>query len=95
LKVVIQDDENSPCSDDVIKESLRGFNVRYLDWDREDLYILAVDEVMKDARGIHLYWGGNDAILRGWANDLEAFPNVRTQTYYTNLILYLLTRYVS
>jgi len=70
LKVVVRDDRNSPCSDEVIEESLREFNVRYLDWDREDLSSKVIEDTMEDVRGLSLYWSGNDAVLRGWADEL-------------------------
>ncbi|TAQ85279.1 hypothetical protein B7494_g6397 [Chlorociboria aeruginascens] len=68
LKVVVKDDRNSPCSDEVIEELLSGFNVRYLDWDREDLSSKVIEDTMKDARGLSLYWSGNNAVLREWTD---------------------------
>lgn len=79
LRVVVKDDRDNPCSDEVVEESLEKFNVRFLDWNRQDISCEVFRETMKDIRGISLYWGGNDAVLRGWAGEtgLPALQKVR------------------
>jgi hypothetical protein len=80
MKVVVKDNHESPCSDEVIEKALSAFGVQYLDWDRTDLRSKTIKDTMENVRELSLYSSGNDAVLRGWADQggLKQLPVVRT-----------------
>ncbi|CCT70672.1 related to microbial serine proteinase [Fusarium fujikuroi IMI 58289] len=69
LRVFVQDsDPNSPShSDEAIEKALQGMGVEVWDWNKTDLCTEVIVNVAPKAREIHLYWSGNNAVLRGWS----------------------------
>ncbi|KAF2012823.1 hypothetical protein BU24DRAFT_465179 [Aaosphaeria arxii CBS 175.79] len=71
IKVSVEDREGIPHSDVTIEESLKQFDIEILDWRKCDLCPQAIyDACHKNSKNlgeIHLWWSGNNAILRAWS----------------------------
>jgi hypothetical protein len=65
--VICDDIENPAHSDASMEESLRHLGVEELDWRKLDLCPRTLREIGQELRVLHLYWGGNNAILRAWS----------------------------
>ncbi|KAF9767671.1 hypothetical protein IL306_015131 [Fusarium sp. DS 682] len=80
LKLVVIDDASSPCSDAVIEECLRNFDIRYLNWTKDDLCV----EVLRNAglssvKELWLTWSGRNSVLYSWTcrdNGLPTLPKL-------------------
>lgn len=61
-------DERKPHSDENIEAILRQFHgVKKLDWKKFDLCSQVIVNAAPDVEVMHLYWAGNNAVLRGWS----------------------------
>lgn len=69
LKVVVDDSLDPPHTDEAIEEALRNLDVEVWDWRKPDLSTEVIYNAAPRVREVHLYWGGNNAVLRGWAED--------------------------
>lgn len=69
VQLVIYDHAQAPCRDEVVKACLKGFDVRYLDWNKEDLSIDVLQEVAPNLQKLWLTWSGRKSALHGWANE--------------------------
>ncbi|KAI0101767.1 hypothetical protein GGR51DRAFT_529279 [Nemania sp. FL0031] len=67
LRVIIEDLQHPAHSDEVIESCLNGMCVETWDWRKHDLSPDVLHKVAPDVRVVHLYWGGNNAILRAWS----------------------------
>ncbi len=67
LKVVVEDDQSSPCQDEAIEKALENLDVRYLDWNKTDLCSETIFAAAPKVKELWLYSSGNNAVLRGWA----------------------------
>jgi len=67
IKVVADDPENEPHSDEVIEEALKSFDVEELDWKKKDICPRTLRRIGDHLRVLDLYWGGNNAVLRAWS----------------------------
>ncbi|KAI0382948.1 hypothetical protein F5Y04DRAFT_251481 [Hypomontagnella monticulosa] len=67
LKVIVDDLQEPAHSDDAIEACLAGMGVETWDWRKVDLSPEVIQKVAPDARIVHLYWSGNNAVLRGWS----------------------------
>ncbi|EXL70034.1 hypothetical protein FOPG_14109 [Fusarium oxysporum f. sp. conglutinans race 2 54008] len=80
LRVFVQDsDPDSPShSDEAIEKALQGMGVEVWDWNRTDLCTEVIVTAAPKAREVHLYWSGNNAVLRGWseAGGLAKLPEL-------------------
>ncbi|KAL3472351.1 hypothetical protein BJX99DRAFT_249704 [Aspergillus californicus] len=56
-----------PHGDDAIEACLSGICVDSLDWSKPDLDPEMLRTACPDIKELHLAWGGNNAILRAWA----------------------------
>lgn len=65
----VQDsDPNSPShSDEAIGKALQGMGVEVWDWNKTDMCTEVIFNAAPKAREVHLYWSGNNAVLRGWS----------------------------
>jgi hypothetical protein len=68
VQLVVYDHPQAPCRDEVLKACLRGFDVRYLDWNKEDMSIDMLQEVAPNLQRLWLTWSGRKSTLHGWAN---------------------------
>ncbi|KAF6793390.1 hypothetical protein CSOJ01_13950 [Colletotrichum sojae] len=96
LKVVV-DDRARPHGDEKIEEVLAGlhgggeprksFDVEVLDWRKEDLCPETIRNAAPQVRELHLYWSGNNSVLRGWSEPegLRLLESLRTMTLSYNL----------
>lgn len=69
LKLVVRDIQGRFSSDETIESCLHGFDVRYLDWNKDDL---CIDTVFKEARNVvdlRLYSSGSNAVLWSWSDE--------------------------
>ncbi|KAI0399127.1 hypothetical protein F4802DRAFT_603297 [Xylaria palmicola] len=67
LKLRVQDHFDRSCSDDVIKDCLRGIDIRYLDWKKQDLSADVVLSAAPNVAELWLYSSGRSSVLRGWS----------------------------
>ncbi|KAE9368896.1 hypothetical protein N431DRAFT_547753 [Stipitochalara longipes BDJ] len=67
LKVIVDDLQEPAHSDEAIEAALKGMSVEDWDWRKTDLCLEVIHAVAPTARIVHLYWSGNNAILRGWS----------------------------
>ncbi|KAI6366354.1 hypothetical protein MCOR25_005169 [Pyricularia grisea] len=69
ILTVIVDDLHSPAhSDEAIETCLEGLGIETWDWRKKDICSEVIKVVAPDVRVVHLYWGGNNAILRSWSS---------------------------
>lgn len=81
ISLVVNDHPRIPCRDNVIRFCLNGFDIRYLDWDKEDLCIDILTETAPNVQELGLVWSGRASTLHGWANTesgLRTLRKVRT-----------------
>ncbi|KAF5650767.1 intracellular serine protease [Fusarium tjaetaba] len=80
LRVFVHDsDPDSPShSDEAIEKALQGLGVEVWDWNKTDLCTEVILTAAPQAREVHLYWSGNNAVLRGWseAGGLARLPEL-------------------
>lgn len=69
VRLVVYDHPEAPCRDEVIKSCLRDFDIRYLDWNKEDISIDVVQSVAPNLRELWLTWSGRNSTLLGWCNE--------------------------
>ena len=67
VKVVVRDNRNRPCSDEVVEKALKGFDIRYLDWDKLDMCCETINSVAPRAVELSLNASGNNAVLWSWS----------------------------
>ncbi|KAL2265880.1 hypothetical protein VTJ83DRAFT_6980 [Remersonia thermophila] len=70
VKLVVNDNPWYPCGNNIIQSCLSGFDIRYLDWDKQDLSIYALEQkgVSPNLQELWLSWSGRDSALFGWSN---------------------------
>lgn len=68
VKLVVSDDQDLPCSDEVIEQCLHGFDIRYLDWNRDDICSMSLKAEAPFLREVWLSWSGRNSSLLGWSN---------------------------
>jgi hypothetical protein len=75
LKLVVVDDGTLPCSDATIEECLREFDIRYLNWNKDDLCIDVLREAgLYNVREIWLSWSGRNSVLYSWSCKDHGLP---------------------
>ncbi|XEU94982.1 hypothetical protein FSHL1_000266 [Fusarium sambucinum] len=69
IHVIVEDGNGISHTDEAIEESLKDFNIEILDWRKPDLdpMTLRTACMNSDLREIHLWWDGNNAVLRAWS----------------------------
>jgi hypothetical protein len=76
LKIIADDIDNPPHSDQGIEMALERFGVEELDWRKKDLCPRTIRRIGENLRVLRLYWGGNNAVLRAWSEP-EGLPKLR------------------
>jgi len=67
IKVIV-DDLEPPChKDESIQKALREFEIEILDWRKLDLCPDTICRSCPCLREVHLWWSGNNGILRAWS----------------------------
>ncbi|KAK3987707.1 intracellular serine protease [Cladorrhinum sp. PSN332] len=69
LKVVVDDSISPPHTDEAIEDSLRNLGIEVWDWKKMDICSEVIYKAAPQVREVHLYWGGNNAVLRGWSEE--------------------------
>lgn len=67
IRVIVDDTLEPAHSDEAIEKALGGLKVEIWDWRKIDLCTQTIVTAAPDAREVHLYWSGNNAVLRGWS----------------------------
>ena len=70
IKVSVEDRDGIPHSDQSIENSLCRFDIEILDWKKPDLDPQAICNACHSSKNLldlHLWWSGNNAILRAWS----------------------------
>lgn len=86
LKLIVSDNKERPCSDEVIVDCIKRFDVRYLDWRKEDLSADAVLSAAPNLTELWLYSSGRSAVLQGWAAS-KALCNLNQVGFITVLFI--------
>jgi hypothetical protein len=69
LKVIVEDHDGQPHTDEAIERSLKSFGVEVLDWSKPDLDPYTISNAAGGhLRELVLHWGGNNAVLRAWGD---------------------------
>ncbi|KAF7948884.1 hypothetical protein EAE96_008066 [Botrytis aclada] len=69
LSISVKDLDSPAHSDESIEKALEGFGVETWDWQKIDISTGVIETVAPDVRVVHLYWSGNNAVLRGWGEE--------------------------
>ena len=69
VQVIVYDHPSAPCRDEVIKYCLESFDIRYLDWNKEDLSVDMLQIAAKNLQELWLTWSGRKSALLGWCNN--------------------------
>ncbi|KAF7930842.1 hypothetical protein BELL_0266g00130 [Botrytis elliptica] len=69
LSISVKDLDSPAHSDESIEKALVGFGVETWDWQKIDISTGVIETVAPDVRVVHLYWSGNNAVLRGWGEE--------------------------
>jgi len=83
VKLVVIDDEDFPCTDETIEKCLSGFDIRYLDWNKDDICVQSIKDNVKNLRELWVSWSGRNSTLFGWSNKdygLRCLDQVRLVT---------------
>ena len=69
VKVIVEDRYGIVHCDQSIETALKRFEIEILSWRKYDLCPKAIREACKkpSLREIHLWWSGNNAVLRSWS----------------------------
>lgn len=68
LKLVVIDDEALPCSDSTFEDCLRDFDIRYLNWNKEDLCTDTLRNAgLSNMKELWLSWSGRNSVLHSWS----------------------------
>ena len=69
VKVTVEDREQRVHSDQVIEDALKNPAIEVLDWRKYDICPWTIREACRNSplREIHLWWNGNNAVLRSWS----------------------------
>ncbi|KAF4467897.1 subtilisin [Fusarium albosuccineum] len=77
LKLVVIDDGNSPCSDETIEECVREFDVRYLNWNKDDLCVEVLRKAgLSNVKELWLAWSGRNSVLYSWSCRDNGLPTL-------------------
>lgn len=81
LKLIIKDDPELPCSDEIIEKCLENFDVRYLDWNKDDIDIQCLQSKAASLRELWLSWSGRNSTLIAWASKDYGLPSLKQVRY--------------
>jgi hypothetical protein len=77
LKLVVVDDGTLPCSDATIEECLREFDIRYLNWNKDDFCIEVLHKAgLHNIRELWLSWSGRNSVLYSWSCKDTGLPTL-------------------
>jgi hypothetical protein len=66
LRLVVHDNHEWQCRDETIEECLRGWDIRYLDWNKRDLSVDTIKGQAEKLVELWLMWSGTNTSLIGW-----------------------------
>lgn len=70
LSIIVDDSDSPAHSDEAIEDALKmTTGVEHWDWNKTDLCTEVIYKAAPNAREVHLYWSGNNAVLRGWSEE--------------------------
>ena len=69
VRLIVADRDKIAHSDEAVEIALRGFEVEIWDWQKFDICTETIASAAPDVEEIHLYWSGNNAVLRGWSDE--------------------------
>lgn len=79
VKLVVRDNQSFPCTDETIEKCLEKFDIRYLDWNKNDICIQTLQKHTGNLRELWVSWSGRNSTLFGWLNKehgLKCFKQV-------------------
>lgn len=69
IRVIVDDKDDVPHSEEAIQRALKDFSVEIWDWQKYEICTETILAVAPDVEEVHLWWSGNNAVLRGWSED--------------------------
>ena len=76
VRLIVADRDKIAHSDEAVEIALGGFEVEIWDWQKFDICTETIASAAPDVEEIHLYWSGNNAVLRGWS-DVEVLERMK------------------
>ncbi|KAI8633882.1 hypothetical protein F5Y19DRAFT_462121 [Xylariaceae sp. FL1651] len=68
LQVIVDDLGQQAHGDEAIEEATKDFGIEVWNWKKTDLCAEVIVTAAPGAKVVHLYWTGNNAVLRGWCD---------------------------
>ncbi|KAK6219193.1 hypothetical protein LQW54_002442 [Pestalotiopsis sp. IQ-011] len=68
VNLLVDDDSDHACSDETIERCLRGFDVRYLSWNKDDICVKSLRDEAPNLKVLEVWWCGRYSTLMGWSN---------------------------
>jgi hypothetical protein len=70
LRVIVDDLQEPSHRDEIIESCFEGIKgVETWDWQKYDVSPEVIQEAVPDVKVVHLYWSGNNAVLRAWSDE--------------------------
>lgn len=66
LSVIVEDLKQPSHSDEVVEKALENFKVEILNWRKVDMCPQTIYRIGSHIHTLHLYWSGQNSVLRGW-----------------------------
>jgi hypothetical protein len=67
IRVVVDDDQQTPHTEEAIGKALARFDVETLDWRKKDICSETFRYSIPNVRVLRLYWSGSNPVLRAWS----------------------------
>jgi hypothetical protein len=96
FRIIVDDLEEPSHRDEAIESCLKDVRgVETWDWRKFDMSPDLIQIVARDAKVIHLYWSGNNAILRAWSepeglHQLKQLNTIHLHSQQVGLLIHLL-----
>ncbi|KAK0630887.1 hypothetical protein B0T17DRAFT_234363 [Bombardia bombarda] len=66
-----------PCSDETIQSCLRGFDIRFLNWNKHDLCVETLRIAgLNNLKELWLSWSGRNSVLYSWSCREHGLPTL-------------------
>ena len=81
VKLLVDDHSTQPCSDEIIEQCLAGFEIRYLNWNKDDFCLSSLIDNTPNIRELSVSWSGNYSTLMGWSNEKYGLGQLKKVGY--------------
>ncbi|KAL7785167.1 hypothetical protein V8C37DRAFT_420236 [Trichoderma ceciliae] len=78
LRLVVVDDATLPCSDETIEECIKDFDIRYLNWNKDDLCVTLLHQAnLPNIQELWLSWSARNSVLYSWSCKERGLPSLK------------------